>query len=101
VAAGFERGALDAQFEAQHTSTQFADFANTVAPSADGQRGKLSATTVWNATFNHDLPGLGATVWVAVKNLADLVHVVDRTRGIQVGMPRTFQAGVRCGFGGR
>jgi Fe(3+) dicitrate transport protein len=101
VGAGFEHGALDAQLEAQHTSTQFADFANTVAPSADGQRGELAATTVWNATLGLDLPGLGATAWVAVKNLADLVHVVDRTRGIQVGMPRTFQAGVRYGFGAR
>jgi Fe(3+) dicitrate transport protein len=101
VGAGFEHGALDAQLEAQHTSTQFADFANTVAPSADGQRGELAATTVWSATLGHELPGLGATAWVAVKNLADLVHVVDRTRGIQVGMPRTFQAGVRYGFGAR
>lgn len=98
---GYERGGLDAQLEVVHVSRQFADFANTPAPSADGQRGVLPAQSIWNAVANQDLPGLGLTAYLAVKNLADRLHVVDRTRGIQVSAPRLFQAGVRYGFGGR
>ncbi|HMX29105.1 MAG TPA: hypothetical protein PKC13_26200 [Blastocatellia bacterium] len=34
------------------------------------------------------------TIFVAVKNLADDTFVVDRRRGIMVGIPRLVQGGV-------
>lgn len=89
---------LDAALELVHVARQYADFANTVLPTADGQRGELDAQTVWNATVNQDLGTAGAVAFVAVKNLAGAVHVVDRTRGIQVGAPRLVQAGFRYAF---
>ena len=39
-----------------------------------------------------------ATFCVAGKNLSDETYIVDRTRGIQVGMPRTVQAGMKYAF---
>jgi len=36
--------------------------------------------------------------FLTVKNLTDRVYIVDRTRGIQLGMPRLVQAGVRVNF---
>jgi Fe(3+) dicitrate transport protein len=99
AAAGYVWRGLDGQIEAVYVGDQFADFANTSAPSADGQRGVLEASTIWNAALNYDVPGLGATAYLAVKNLADQVYIVDRTRGIQVGAPRLVQAGFKYAFG--
>ncbi|HEU5321648.1 MAG TPA: TonB-dependent receptor, partial [Methylomirabilota bacterium] len=58
AAAGYAWRGLDAALEAVHVGRQFADFANTVLPTADGQRGELAAQTIWNATVNQDI---GAT----------------------------------------
>lgn len=88
---------LEAEVEIVHVGRQFSDFANTFAPSADGQRGVLAPYTLWNAALNAHLGA--ATAFVAVKNLGDLVAIVDRTRGIQVGAPRLIQAGIQYGFG--
>jgi Fe(3+) dicitrate transport protein len=99
AAAGYVWRGLDAQLEAVHVGSQFADFANTVAPTADGQRGELEASTLWNATLNHAFGEIGATAFVAVKNLTDKTYIVDRTRGIQVGSPRLVHAGIKYAFG--
>jgi Fe(3+) dicitrate transport protein len=95
--AGWRWRPLDAEVELVHVGRQFTDFANTIAPSADGQRGVLAPYTIWNAALNARLAA--ATAFVAVKNLGDLVYLVDRTRGIQVGAPRLIQAGIEYGFG--
>jgi Fe(3+) dicitrate transport protein len=84
---------FDAQFEIVHTSDQFGDDLNTVAPAPDGQRGLLEAYTVWNAGVNYQLGP--STLFVAVKNLLDDLFIVDRVRGILPGSPRLVQAGVR------
>jgi Fe(3+) dicitrate transport protein len=99
AAVGYAWRGLDAQVEAVHVGEQFADFANTVAPSADGQRGRLAAHTLWNATLNQRLGPPGATAFVAVKNVGDRVVIVDRTRGIQVAISRVLQAGIKLAFG--
>jgi len=96
AAAGYNLRGFDALLEAVHVAKQFADFANTVTPTADGQRGKLGAYTIWNATLNYHL--LRVTLFVAVKNLADKTYIVDRTRGIQVGIPRLVQVGSKYAF---
>ena len=98
TAAGWAWRRLDAALEVVHVASQFADFANTRLPSVDGQRGEIAAYTILNATLNHELGLNGATAFVTVKNLADEVYIVDRTRGIQVGSPRLVQAGLTLAF---
>lgn len=97
LALGFARGPLSVQVDVQHLSEQFTDFANTAAGSADGQRGLIDAHTILGATVNytHDDRWQG---FLTVKNLTDRTYIVDRTRGIQPGMPRLVQAGVRISF---
>ncbi len=81
-----------------YVGKQFSDFANTstVNVTGDGRTGPIDAYGIWNATVNYTVGK--ATLFVAGKNLADHTYVVDRTRGILVGMPRTFQAGVKYAF---
>lgn len=98
AAAGYARNGFDALLEAVYVGAQFADFANTVIPTADGQRGELAAYTILNAALNYHLPSAHMTFFIAVKNLADKVYIVDRTRGIQVGSPRLVQLGSRYAF---
>ena len=95
VAAGVAFGDwLNLQAEVQHTSEMFADDLNTVAPTANGQRGLIEAATILNLTANWT-PGDGAVAWfVTVKNLTDELYIVDRSRGVLPGAPRMVQAGV-------
>jgi Fe(3+) dicitrate transport protein len=79
--------------EAVHIGSQFADDLNTVAPTADGQRGLIDASTVFNATVNVEVPRLNSTFFVTVKNLLDRDYIVDRSRGILPGSPRLIQMG--------
>lgn len=98
AAAGYAFRGLEAQLEAVYVGEQFTDFANTPAPTADGQRGKIEAYTIWNATLNYHLKPAHTTFFITVKNLADETYIVDRTRGIQVGSPRLVQAGGKYAF---
>lgn len=93
---GYAYAAFDARLEAMRTSDQFADDLNTVAPTADGQRGLIPGHTVWNAALNYTVAR--STLFVTVKNLFDELFIIDRTRGILPGSPRLVQAGVRFGF---
>lgn len=79
-----------------YVGEQFSDFANTVAATDNGQQGIIAAHGIWNATVNYTIGK--TTFFVAGKNLTDKTYIVDRTRGIQVGMPRIFQAGIRYAF---
>ena len=99
AAAGFATHGFDTQWEVVCASAQFADFANTVAPTPDGQRGRLAGSTLWNATVGYASHAVGATLFLAVKNLTDRITIVDRTRGIQTGNPRLIQAGFKYAFG--
>ncbi|NUM77611.1 TonB-dependent receptor [candidate division KSB1 bacterium] len=98
AAAGYAAHGFDALLEAVHVGAQFADFANTVTPTADGQRGELAAYTILNAALNYHLQPAHMTFFIAVKNLTDKTYIVDRTRGIQVGNPRLVQVGSRYAF---
>jgi Fe(3+) dicitrate transport protein len=93
--AGYMRpSGLELFVEAVHVDSQFGDDLNSVAPSADGQRGLLPAHTVWNATANYDVPQWSSTFFVSVKNAFDELYIADRARGILPGPPRLLQAGV-------
>jgi Fe(3+) dicitrate transport protein len=96
VSVGYAHAAFDARLEAVRTSDQFADDLNTVAPSADGQRGLIAGYTVWNAAVNYTLRR--TTLFLTAKNLFDELYIADRTRGILPGSPRLVQAGVRLHF---
>jgi Fe(3+) dicitrate transport protein len=82
------------QVEAVHVSEQYADDLNSVAPSADGQRGLLPASTIWNATVGYEIKALKTSVFLAAKNLLDELYVVDRSRGLLPGPTRLFQVGL-------
>lgn len=89
---------LDGMVEAVNVSNQFADDLNTRAPSADGQRGLIPASVVWNATLAYAWKARHTTVFVTVKNLADATFIVDRSRGILPGSPRLVHGGVKLSF---
>lgn len=89
---------VQAQLEAVVTSAQFADDLNTVASSADGQRGRIDGHTIWNATLSYDVKALDGSLFVAVKNLTDELYLADRSRGMLPGLPRLVQAGFVARF---
>ncbi len=84
------------RIEYVYVGEQYASFDNQSTPSADGQKGLIDAYGIWNAVFNYTLGQ--ANFFIAGKNLGDATYIVDRTRGIQVGMPRTFQIGMKYAF---
>jgi Fe(3+) dicitrate transport protein len=85
---------VDVFVEAVHVGEQFGDDLNTVAPTANGQRGLIPDHTVWNATLSYELPRFRTTLFTAVKNLTDELYIVDRTRGVVPGSPRLVQFGL-------
>jgi Fe(3+) dicitrate transport protein len=87
---------ITAQLEVSHVSEQFADDLNSVEPSADGQRGRLPAYTVWNAVVSGAVGRL--TVFATAKNLFDTLYLADRSRGMIPGPPRLVQLGVTTRF---
>ena len=97
AAAGYEKGSFRGELEAQYVGSQFSDFANVTNPTADGQRGEISSYTIWNASLNYRFDR-AFSVFLTAKNLGDKTYIVDRTRGIQVGMPRLVFAGIRYTF---
>jgi Fe(3+) dicitrate transport protein len=91
-------GRLDTLIEAVRVSDQFGDDLNTVAGTADGQRGLIPAHTTWNAAANYRLPKYDATLFVTVKNVLDTLYIADRSRGLLPGTPRLVHAGVKVRF---
>ena len=75
---------------------QFTDDLNSVAASADGQRGLIPAHTPVNVAVSWDLRKV--TLFVTAKNLLDELYLVDRSRGMLPGSPRLVQAGLSTRF---
>lgn len=98
AALGYKIGQWDAQIEAVHVGNQYADFAETETPTADGQRGEIASYTIYNAAVNYKLPQYKTTVFLVGKNIFDKDYIVDRTRGILTGMPALIQVGARYDF---
>jgi Fe(3+) dicitrate transport protein len=97
---GFERGPFDAQVELVFLDDMYSDFNNTHRPeaNANGQVGVIGSHTIFNLAVNYELEQLGTTLFFAVKNVGDREYIVDRTRGIQLGMPRLIQFGATYAF---
>lgn len=99
AAVGYARGQwLNLQAELQFTGEMFTDDLNTVAPTANGQRGLIESATILNLSANVRPNGGDAVFFVTVKNATDELHIVDRARGILPGAPRLWQAGLRYAF---
>jgi Fe(3+) dicitrate transport protein len=71
----------------------YGDDLNTVAITADGQRGRMASYTVVNFALNQELLQGQLQVHVAAKNLLGREYIADLSRGILPGAPRQLQAG--------
>lgn len=98
AAIGYQQGWFTGQVEVQGQSALYADDANVAVVSPDGQRGRVGAWAVVNLTLNFAPEDSPLSGFVAVKNLFDKLYVTDRARGILVGTPQLFQAGVTYRF---
>jgi Fe(3+) dicitrate transport protein len=100
VRGGYRTGPWDASVELQASDDQYADFANTADPVANGagQVGVIAGYAVWNVALNWIPSDRGWSTFAAVKNAGDREYVVDRTRGIQLGSPRLYLVGARYTF---
>ncbi len=87
---------LQAQIEAVHVSKQFSDDLNTIASSADGQRGLIPSFSIWNLTLSYELSKV--SLFVTTKNLFDALYIADRSRGLIPGPSRLVQAGIAARF---
>ncbi|MGQ0737396.1 MAG: TonB-dependent receptor domain-containing protein [Acidobacteriota bacterium] len=99
VTVGYRHEAgLDVEIEAQHVGDQVGDDLNTIAGTADGQRGLIPAYTYWNLAASWRVSRLPGSLFLAIKNVADRTFIVDRTRGILPGHPRLLQIGTSWRF---
>ena len=89
---------LSFELEGVYTSNAFTDDLNTVAISANGQRGEMPSYTVWNFAMNYAVPNTGWTLFLASKNATDELYVADMTRGLIPGAPRLVQGGFSYRF---
>jgi Fe(3+) dicitrate transport protein len=99
LAAGFHRGnGLDVRVERFAVTRQFSDAANSTVTVADGQQGPMHGYALWNVSASHRLSRTGTRFFATVRNAGDVLYVVDRSRGLLPGSPRTFQLGLRQEF---
>jgi Fe(3+) dicitrate transport protein len=98
AALGYKINQWDIQIEAVHVGKQYADFAETKTPSANGQRGEIASYTIYNAAVNYKLTKYKTNLFLVGKNIFDKDYIVDRTRGILTGMPALIQVGARYDF---
>ncbi len=89
---------LDAFVENVYVGAQFGDDLNSLATTANGQRGFINTQSYWNATLNYRVEKWKTTFFVTGKNLLDRIYIVDRSRGILPSSPRLVQAGVHVRF---
>ncbi|MFN9934701.1 MAG: TonB-dependent receptor family protein, partial [Hyphomonadaceae bacterium] len=99
AAIGYRLGTMgEFQVEYVRTDEMFTDDLNTVAPTADGQRGLIKAADIWNLTLNIHPESWPLGAYIAVKNAGDARTIVDRSRGILPGAPRQVQFGLTKAF---
>lgn len=94
---GIATGPVRAEAEYVYIASQFGDNTNTVAISANGQRGRIPAYGIWNLALNWDVSNQ-LTLFGTVKNVADKTYIVDLIRGILPGNPRLVQVGASLRF---
>lgn len=95
------RMGLGVHLDSNFVGRQFADNAQTIAPSADGTVGLIPAYTVWNlgADWTYKRDRYQLRPYIAVKNLTNRIYISSRApEGIQPGIFRQVNAGVRFSF---
>jgi Fe(3+) dicitrate transport protein len=98
-AIGFETASgLQGEVEAVHTGEMFGDDLNTVAPTPDGQRGRIRNALAWNLAASWRVPATNVKLLASVRNVFDETYIVDRARGVLPGEPRIGQVGVELAF---
>lgn len=89
---------LSLRLTGNYVGEQFADELNTVAATANGRTGRLSAYALLDATASYRF-GRHVAFSVAGKNLAGARYIASRRpEGIRVGTPRLLTAGVDFTF---
>jgi Fe(3+) dicitrate transport protein len=79
-----------------HSSSQFSDFANTVAENATGEFGLIPQYDVVDVTAHYRNKPTGLTVKLTVKNLFDQPYIVERRpQGIDAAGFRQILVGLR------
>ena len=99
----YQQGRLKLGFEGAFQSSQYADNANTAAPSADGSTGRIPGYAVWHLRAGYDFGGALSNLQlnVGVKNLFNRSFYTrsydDNNKGLYLGQPRTVyvQASVK------
>lgn len=86
-----------AELELFHTGGSYTDDLNSVAISANGQRGRIGGYGIVNATVARDF-GADLTAFASLKNLTDKLYVADMSRGLIPGAPRQLQLGFEYRF---
>jgi Fe(3+) dicitrate transport protein len=76
------------------TDQMYSDDLNTIVSTADGQRGLIPASGIWNLTLNLPPKSWPFETYVTVKNVTNETTIVDRARGILPGSPRLVQMGI-------
>jgi Fe(3+) dicitrate transport protein len=80
---------LTAAAVATYTGSQFADQANTIAPSNDGTTGKVEDRWLLDVTLRWKVQRTRMTLFASVNNVLDETYIVSRApSGIFAGAPR-------------
>jgi Fe(3+) dicitrate transport protein len=96
LAVGFERpDGFDVRLERVGVTEQFTDPVNTRVTVPDGQQGAMPAYGIWNVSASARLPRAGTRLFLSLRNVTDELYLVDRTRGMIPGAPRSLYMGVR------
>jgi Fe(3+) dicitrate transport protein len=94
AALGIERDGFTGQVELVGQSSMYADDANLVPVTPDGQRGRINGWTQMNVALSYGPPQGHWEIFASARNLFDKLYVVDRARGVLPGQPLTVQAGI-------
>jgi Fe(3+) dicitrate transport protein len=78
----------------EFTGAQFADAANTVQPSEDGQTGVLPSYAIVHAFASLAVPNSPVSIRLSVRNVLDRLYITQRNTGIHTGVRRFVRAEV-------
>lgn len=89
---------LDARIGVDYVSQQYVDADNSTVESLDGQKGRIPAYTLLNASVNFRPAGSKVTYFMSGHNLADKEYLISRVDGKVAGRQRQVFAGIRYDF---
>ena len=93
-AIGVEHKGFTGQVEVVGQSSMFADDANLIPVTPDGQRGRIGGWAQVNVALSYGPPQGKWEVFVSARNLFDRLFIIDRARGALPGQPFMLQGGI-------